>query len=115
MMELVQARDSVYYHGGAHFFLGALAGSRPKVLGGDPESARRHFEACLAINRGAFLMTYVYEARTLAVQTQDRDLFERCLTIVDTTSGQADPSLRLPNAIAKKKAALLRRHIDDLF
>lgn len=115
MMRFVLAEDSTYFYGGAHFFLGTLDGSRAKMLGGDPDASRRHFEACLRINGGKFLMTYVYYARSYAVQTQDRELFERCLTTVDTTSINVLPEARLSNAIAKKKARLLREKIDQLF
>ncbi len=115
MMKFVLAKDSTYFYGGAHFFLGTLAGSRAKMLGGDPDASREHFEACLRINGGKFLMTYVYYARSYAVQMQDRDLFERCLTTVDTTSLNVLPEARLSNAIAKKKAKLLREKIDQLF
>ncbi len=115
LMNGVLERDSSYFHGGAHFFLGTLYASRSKMLGGDPELARRHFEECLGINRGRFLMTYIYYARTYAVQTQDRALFERCLTTVDTSSIDILPDSRLSNAVAKKKARVLRAKIEELF
>ncbi len=115
LMKEVLARDSVYFHGGAHFFLGTLYASRSKMLGGDPELARRHFEECLGINGGRFLMTYIYYARTYAVQTQDKALFERCLTTVDTSSIDILPESRLSNAIAKKKARTLRAKIEEFF
>jgi len=115
MMDFVADREPSYFYGGAHFFLGTLYGSRPKILGGDTGISRKHFQECLSINKGKFLLTYVYEARSLAVQTQDRALFEQLLTKVDTTSLEILPELRLSNAIAKKKARLLRFRIDELF
>ena len=115
MMNFVLERDSSYFYGGAHFFLGTLYGSRAKILGGDPEASRRHFEQCLSINRGKFLMAYVYYASTYAVQTQDRELFDRCLGAVDSASIDILPEARLSNAIAKKKAQLLRAKADELF
>ena len=115
MMNFVVAHDPSYFYGGAHFFLGTLYGSRPKILGGDLDTARKHFAECLALNGGKFLLTYVYEARSVAVQAQDRALFEQLLTVVDTTSLGVLPEGRLSNAIAKKKARLLRQRIDELF
>jgi hypothetical protein len=115
MMKFVLEKDSSYFYGGAHFFLGALSGSRPKILGGDSDLSRRHFEACLAINGGKFLMTYVYYARSYAVQTQNREFFLECLAKVDSASLDILPAARLSNAIAKKKAKLLRSKIDELF
>ena len=115
MMKFVLERDSNYFYGGAHFFLGTLYGSRPKILGGDLEASRRHFEQCLNINGGSFLMTYVYYARSYAWQAQDQELFERCLAKVDSASINILPKARLSNAIAKRKAILLRAKMDQLF
>ena len=115
MMKFVAEHDSSYFYGGAQFFLATLSGSRPKILGGNPDLSRDLFERCLAINKGKFLMTYVYYARSYAVQTQDRELFEQCLTTVDTTSLDILPEARLSNAVAKRKAHLLRAKADDLF
>jgi hypothetical protein len=115
MMQFVAETDPTYFHGGAHFFLGTLYGSRPAMLGGNAETSKKHFEECLKINGGKFLMTYVYYARSYGVQTQNRELFENCLTKVDTTSINVLPEARLSNAIAKKKAKLLRAKIDELF
>ncbi len=115
MMKFVIQKDESYFYGGAHFFLGTLFGSRPKLLGGDPNISKEHFDKCVEINGGKFLLTYVYYARSYAVQTQDKELFEKCLTIVDTTSIDVLPQARLSNAIAKKKATLLREKINDLF
>jgi len=115
MMKFVAQYDSSYFYGGAYFFLGTLAGSRPPILGGDTTRSRSYFERCLATNNGNFLMTYVYFARSYAVQTQNKEFFEQCLTRVDTTSIDILPEARLSNAVAKKKAHLLRARIDQLF
>jgi len=115
MMQFVARVDSGYYFGGADVFLGTLDASRPKMFGGDPERAREHFERALRINGGAFLMTYVYYARSLAVQTQNQGLFEGLLGKVDSASIDILPSFRLANAVAKKKAQLLRAKESELF
>lgn len=115
MMEFVAETDPGYFYGGGDLFLGTLEGSRPRALGGDPEASRRHFEKSLGASGGKFLMEYVYYARSYAVQTQDRELFDRCLTTVDTTSINVLPAARLSNAIAKKKAKLLRAKADEYF
>jgi hypothetical protein len=115
LMKFVADNDSTFYYGGAHVFLGTLYGSRPKLLGGDPAVAKEHFEAALRINRGRFLMTYVYYARSYAVQTQNEPLFVELLTKVQDTPLDILPEFRLANAIAKKKAGLLLAHKNDLF
>ena len=115
MMQFVLEHDSTYFYGGAQFFLGTLYGSRSKILGGDPDRSQKYFQRCLSINKGQFLMTYVYYARSYAVQTQNKELFEECLGKVDSASIDILPKARLSNAIAKKKAALLRAKTEQFF
>jgi hypothetical protein len=115
LMEFVAKHDSAYYFGGAHLFLGTLYGSRPKMLGGDPERAKMHFETALRLNGGKFLMTYVYYARSYAVQTQNEEFFAELLAKVDAASLDVLPEFRLANAIAKQKARRLISHQSDLF
>ena len=115
MMEFVKDRDPGYFYGGAYLILGSIEGSMPKVLGGRPELAKEYFEKAIALNGGKFLLTYVYYAKTYAVQTQDQELFESLLQKVADASPDVLPAARLSNAIAKKKAALLRSQMNDLF
>ena len=115
MMEFVTQTDSAYYFGGGYLFLGAIEGSTPAVLGGKPAKAKEYFERALAMNGGKFLMTYVYYAKTYAVQIQDQELFESMLTKVDEASTEVLPEARLPNAVAKRKARLLRDRIGEFF
>ena len=60
-------------------------------------------------------MTYVYYARSYAVQTQNEALFEELLTKVQNTSLDILPEFRLANAIAKQKAELLLARKAELF
>lgn len=115
MMQFVREKDSAYYYGGAFLFLGTMYGGRPKLLGGNLELSRRHFEQCLRTNKGNFLLTHVYYARSYAVQAQNQRLFEELLHKVENASPDILPEARLPNAIAKKKARLLRSKMNDLF
>lgn len=115
IMKFVAAKDSTFYYGGADLFLGALYGGRPRIFGGDTELSKRHFERALRLNEGKFLMTYVYYARSYAVQTLDEQLFEDLLTRVEQTSLDVAPKIRLANAIAKKKARLLLANKAEMF
>ncbi len=115
LMQFVAEKDSAYYYAGADLFLGTLYGSRPKILGGDPVISKQHFERALRVNGGKFLLTYVYYARSYAVQTQDQPLFEELLNRVDSTSVDVLPEFRLGNAIAKEKSKLWRAKEPDLF
>ncbi len=115
MMRFVLEKDPGYFYSGANLFLGTLYGSRPKILGGDPDTSRKYFDECLRRTGGKYLMAYYYMARSNAVQTLDRELFDRCLTAIDTTSLDVLPEARLSNAVAKRRAALLRSKSDVLF
>lgn len=115
MMQFVAREDPAYYYGGAYLFLGAINGSIPPMLGGKPKLAKEHFDKAIEINGGKFLMSYVYYAKTYAVQIQDQDLFESLLSKVENASIDILPEARLPNAVAKRKAALLRDHREELF
>lgn len=115
MMNFVAAKDSAYYFGGAHLFLGTLYGSRSRFLGGNPEKAREHFETAMRLNGGKFLMTHVYYAKSYALQTLDEELFVALLTHVGNSSLDILPEFRLGNAIAKRKAQWLLEKKDELF
>jgi hypothetical protein len=115
MMEFVRQVEPTYYHGGPYLILGSIEGSVPQALGGKPEKAKEYFERALAVNGGKFLLTYVYYAKMYAVQTLNQELFESLLKKVEDASPDIMPEARLSNAIAKKKARLLREHMNDLF
>lgn len=107
--------DETYHYAGPHLLLGSFYGGRTRLLGGNPEKARFHFERNLELNRNEFLLAYVLYARTYAVQTQDRDLFERLLrNALETPSGVL-PEQRLANETAKIKANKLMEMADELF
>jgi tetratricopeptide (TPR) repeat protein len=115
MMQFVLREDPSYYYAGAHLFLGAINASIPPMLGGKPDLAKEHFEKAMELHGGRFLMTYIYYAKTYAVQMQDQALFEELLKKVDDASIDILPEARLPNAVAKRKALLLRAKIPELF
>lgn len=115
MMEFVRQADPTFYYGGPYLILGSIEGSMPQALGGRPEKAKEYFERALSVNGGKFLLTYVYYAKTYAVQTQNQELFDSLLKKVEEASPDILPEARLSNAIARKKARLLREHLNDLF
>ena len=115
MMDFVLKHDEQYFYGGAHLYFGTILGTTPKSLGGKPDSAKYHFDRCLKIGEGKFLLPYVYMAKSYCVQVQDKELFLQSLHTVDTTSIDVLPEQRLVNAIAKRKAKALEQKADDLF
>jgi tetratricopeptide (TPR) repeat protein len=115
LMNRAVALDPNFYYAGPHLFLGAYYGGRSRMLGGNPDKARNHFEQALKITEGKFLLISFLYAKTYAVQNQDRDLFKEQLKKVLEASDDVMPEQRLANQIAKRKAAVLLGEIDELF
>ena len=84
--------------------LGALYGALPSSAGGDLAAARRHFEAACALAADV-AANHLQFARSVAVKSQDRQLFEAQLRLA---AASKDP------AAAAQAADLLSRE-DDLF
>jgi len=107
--------DESYHYAGPHLLLGAFYGGRSKLLGGNPDKARNHFDQCLQLTRNKFLMAKVIYAKTFAVQMQDRPLFKKLLGDVVDAPVDILPEQQLANAVAKQKAQKLLESTDDLF
>ncbi|MDL1872807.1 hypothetical protein FBR05_11485 [Deltaproteobacteria bacterium PRO3] len=99
--------DETYYFGGPHLFFGAFYGSRPKLLGGDPEKSKMHFDKAIAITQGKALMGAVNKALYYAVQVQDAALYTSLLGEVVAADAAALPEQRLSNELAKRRAKIL--------
>ncbi len=107
--------DETYHYAGPHLFFGGFYGSRPALLGGDSEKARKHFERAMELTQNKFLIIPMMYARTVAIQTQDKDLFKKLLNQVLDAPSDILPEQRLANEIAKLKARKLLEDADDYF
>ncbi len=115
MMQRVLELDEGFFFGAAHLFFGSIYGSLPRMLGGDPEKAREHFDRCLKISDGKFLLAYVYLARYYAQPLLDEALFDKYLKIVLQAPTDILPGYQLITAIARKKAQKWIVKKEDLF
>jgi len=115
LMNKVIELDEGFFFGSAHLFFGAVSGALPKMLGGDPEKARQHFERSLALSNDKFVLAYVYLARYYAQTLLDEDLFDQYLQKVDEASLEILPENKLITAIAKEKARRLKEKKAELF
>jgi tetratricopeptide (TPR) repeat protein len=115
LMNRVLEIDSTYYHGAGLLFFGSIWGTKPRMIGGDPEKAKQYFDKNLEITNGNFLLSYVYYAKYYAAKTLDEDLFKEYLKIVKDTPNDVLPGEQLLNAIAKKKADFLLTKTEDIF
>jgi len=115
IMRRVMELDETYYYGGVHLFFGISYGSRSRILGGNLEKARAHFDMAEKISKGNFLIDYYYQAKYYAMPIQDRSLFESLLQKVITSPPDLLPEQRLVNEVAKVKAKNLLYKIDEYF
>jgi len=115
MMQWVQEKDPAFFYGGAFMYFGVYYGSLPPALGGKPDLAKMNFDRALSVGGGKFLMTYIFYAKTYAVETQDERLFEDLLDHVIDTPLDVLPEQRLANAVAKKQAHEALAHKSDFF
>ena len=115
MRERVLEIDETYFLGAPHLFFGSMWGLKPRMLGGDPEQAKIHFEKNLEITKGKFLLTYIYYARYYAAKTLDEDLYDQLLDKIEQTPADVLPEYQLLNMIAKEKAVRLKAQRDDIF
>jgi len=115
LMKKVLELDEGFYYGGAHIFMGVLNGSKPKMAGGNPDLARKHFLQALDLGRGKFLMTYIYYADYYAKKTFDKDLYVATLETVLKKPADIIPDLTLLNTVAHTKAKAMLGEADDYF
>lgn len=114
LVERSRELDETYFNAAATTFLAVVNASIPQSLGGDQEKGRELFERGLELTgRRFFLLQYQY-ARTYAVQTQNRELFDQLLNEILTAEDQGN-EVRLPNKIAIRRARRLRAQADELF
>lgn len=103
MARLLELDDTVE-QGGPHLFFGTLYGSKPQMIGGDPDRSRLHFERALEISNRSFLMAQVLYASTYGRMVFDKKLHNSLLEEVLAFDLDQAPDNRLVNQIAKRRA-----------
>ena len=107
--------DDTYFYGAPHLLQAVQYASRSPLLGGDPQQAQQHFGRAYALSQGRLLLVPLLEAQYYAVQTQDRTLFSTRLEQVLQAPETLLPEQAFLNTVARQRAALLLRRIDELF
>lgn len=114
LLERAAALDEGYFHAAPLMALAAMEAALPEDLGGNPEQSRAGFERVLEMTERRFFTVQLQYALSYAVSTSDRALFIRLLReIVD--GGDPDPTVRLANRIARRKAIRLLRRTSEFF
>ncbi|WP_297529062.1 TRAP transporter TatT component family protein [Thiohalobacter sp.] len=107
LMERVLALDPGFYHGGPHLFFGVYYGSRPPMLGGDPERAADHFDRARELGGSTFYIIDVLQAEFLDRQLLDRRSFHNRVSSIAQAHIDAGSEIALINAIARDRARWL--------
>jgi tetratricopeptide (TPR) repeat protein len=107
--------DENFQYGTPHALVGAYYSARSKMLGGQPEKAKIHFERAFEISESKFLVFDLLYARYYAVQIQDAALFEKTLKRVINAPENLFPEKNLANEIARRKAKTLLAQKDEFF
>ena len=107
--------DEGYFYGLPHLLQAVQYASFPTALGGDPAQAQYHFMRAYALSQGRLLLVPLLEAQYYAVQVQDRALFTERLQYILEAPETLFPEQALLNAVARHRAVLLLRRIDELF
>ncbi len=114
-LERILALDAEFFLGLPHMMAGTLLTIRPRIMGGDPERGRVHFDEALRISEGRMLLFHMMYARYYCRQTLDEECFDRHLSEVLEAPPDLLPSHRLFNLVAKEKARRLMEKRDEFF
>ena len=85
------------------------------AMGGSYARAREHFARVVELSDGRDAGAYVSLATGVAVAEENREEFRELLETAIAIDPDEEPSNRLLNLIAQRRARVLLDHIDDLF
>jgi predicted anti-sigma-YlaC factor YlaD len=106
--------DETYSRGAIHEALISLD-ALPEAIGGSPARARVHFDRALALSKGLSAGPYVTFAMGISVPAQNKAEFQELLDKAIAVDVDKEPSLRLANILAQRRARYLLSRISELF
>ena len=86
-----------------------------EAMGGSNARAREHFARAVELSDGLDAGPYLALATGVAIAEENREEFRELLETAIAIDPDEEPSNRLLNLIAQKRARVLLDHIDDLF
>ncbi len=114
-MQRVLELDPTYFHGMPHVMAGTLQATKPVLMGGNPEEARKHFEEAFRISDRKLLIFQTLYAQYYCRQTLDEQGFVDALNEVLKAPSDLAPDYRLLNEVARRRAGSLMERKDDWF
>jgi predicted anti-sigma-YlaC factor YlaD len=107
--------DPSYNSGAAHEFMISFEGSRSEAMGGSPARAREHYRKALELSGGRRASVHLGLAEAVSIRAQDLAEFRRLVAAALAVDPEADPSQRLVNVLARRRAQWLLGRIRDIF
>ena len=106
--------DEDYERGALHSAFVTLE-SVGEAMGGSYVRAREHFARAVELSEGKDAGPYLSLATGVAMAEENREEFRELLETAVAIDPDEEPSNRLLNLIAQKRARVLLEHVDDLF
>jgi hypothetical protein len=106
--------DEKFHHHGADRFLGGFYAAIPSMAGKSFDKSREHFEKAKS-SAPEYLGTWVVEAQFLAVELEDKVMYEELLRAVLAKPDGENPDFAAENRAAKRAAENMLKDIDDKF
>ena len=106
--------DEDYERGALHSAFVTLE-SVGEAMGGSYARAREHFARAVELSEGKDAGPYLSLATGVAMAEENREEFRELLETAIAIDPDEEPSNRLLNLIAQKRARVLLEHVDDLF
>lgn len=110
----VLAVEPQFFHAGPDRFLGGFYAAVPSIAGKSFDRSREHFERAKK-SAPEYLGTWVVEAQYLAVELEDKVMFEELLRAVLAGAAGEDPNIAPENRAAKRTAEKMLKEIDEKF
>ncbi|HEY3451058.1 MAG TPA: TRAP transporter TatT component family protein [Myxococcales bacterium] len=107
--------DEAWGDGSIHEFYVTYDNSRGEAVGGGLQRAKAHYDRALELSKGKKIGALVSWAEAVAIQNQDRKLFDQLLDRVLAFNVDEEPRFRLVNLISQRRARFLKAHVDDYF
>ena len=105
--------DESWNRGALHEFGVTLAASQPGRM--DTDRIERHYQRALELSEGRRASLYLVYAEAHSVPMQNRSEFRSLLEKALDIDPDAEPSYRLMNLLAQRRAEWLLSRIDELF
>ena len=108
------ALDETWSKGALHELMISID-SLPEALGGNVENARKHYARAIELQGGLSAGPYIALATGVAVPAQNKTEYEELLRKALAVDPEKDPSNRLVNLIAQRRARALLAQEDTRF